>query len=112
MNKISAKTFLFSSIVVIILLLIFDLVAWNQTKNFIVEDIRHDLKGKLSLSQALAGEIEFDNFDTEEFYKFSLEIKSITSLRTTLIDKRGFVVADSEIPVENLTGVENHLLST
>ncbi len=109
MNKISVKTFLFFSSCVIILLLIFDLVTWKQTKNFIVEGIRQDLRGKLSLSQALAGEIEFDQFDKVEFYKFSVGIKSITSLRTTLIDKKGLVVADSEIPVENLIDVENHL---
>lgn len=109
MNKISVKTFLYFSTTVIILLLIFDLVAWNQTKDFIVEGIRQDLKGKLSLSQALAGEIEFDRFDKEEFHNFSLGIKSITALRTTLIDKKGLVVADSEIPVENLTEVGNHL---
>ncbi len=109
MQKISFKTYLFGLGSLLTLLLIFDIFTWNHTKNFIIRGIREDLQNRLSLSRALAGEIDFEKFDKPEFYQFSLKIKSLTSLRTTLIDKKGLVVADSEIPVAELKDVENHI---
>ena len=64
---------------------------------------------KISLSKAFIGEIEFEKLDKFEMYTSAVRIKSLTSLRTTLIDKQGWVVADSEIEPNELGGVENHL---
>jgi len=109
MKKISTKTLFFSLIGIVIALLIFDIYVWNNTKYFITNSIRLELKKKISLSKALIGEIDFEKLDKFEMYASAVQIKSLTSLRSTLIDKQGWVVADSEIEPNELDRVENHL---
>ena len=109
MKKISTKTLFFSLIGIFIALLIFDIYVWNNTKYFITNSIRREMGKKISLSKVLIGEIDFEKLDKFEMYTSAVRIKSLTSLRTTLIDKQGWVVADSEIEPNELGRVENHL---
>jgi two-component system phosphate regulon sensor histidine kinase PhoR len=109
MRKFSNKTILFSILVIILSLIIFDIYIWHHTESFLIEGIRKDMKKKLSLAKALVGDFQFDELDKNKMYQFAVEIKNMTSLRTTLIDKSGRVIADSEIPPDHLKDVENHL---
>jgi len=109
MKKFSKQTILYSILVILLSLIIFDIYIWRHTESFLVEGIRKDMKKKLSLAKALVGDFQFDEIDKNKMHQFAVEIKQMTSLRTTLIDKSGRVVADSEILPGDLKDVENHL---
>jgi two-component system phosphate regulon sensor histidine kinase PhoR len=109
MKKFSKQTILYSVLVILLSLIIFDIYIWRHTESFLVEGIRKEMKKKLSLAKALVGDFQFDEIDKNKMHQFAVEIKQMTSLRTTLIDKSGRVVADSEILPGDLKDVENHL---
>ncbi|OGB66096.1 MAG: hypothetical protein A2Y94_09435 [Caldithrix sp. RBG_13_44_9] len=109
MNKISVKTWLFTLVIIISTLLVFDIYIWNHTKSFLIEEVRKDFRKKVSLVEALIGELNSGNLQAEALYPFALKIKELTSYRTTFIDKDGRVVADSDVLPSELNNVENHL---
>ncbi len=109
MNKISQKTFLFVLIVLIISILFVDIYNWNKTKNFLIEEIRLTMRKKVSLAKSFINLDVFQARNLKQLKNFADEIKERTDYRTTLIDKTGNVLADSEIPLDTLPKVENHL---
>jgi two-component system phosphate regulon sensor histidine kinase PhoR len=109
MKNFSAKIIIYSFLVAVVFLFILDVYTWTHTKSFLIQEIREELAKKISLSKALMLDFEFQQEELIQLYQFTLEVKDLTSLRTTLIDRAGSVVADSEIKPENLTEVENHL---
>jgi two-component system phosphate regulon sensor histidine kinase PhoR len=109
MNRISSKTWIFAFIVIVFTLLLFDIYIWNHTKSFLFEEVRKDFQKKASLAKALLEDHNSENPDSVSLYRFSLKIKELTSYRTTLIDKDGRVLADSDVLPAELSTVENHL---
>ena len=109
MNKLSLKTWLFTLIIVIVSLLVFDIYIWNHTQSFLIAEVKKDFRKKVSLAEALIGELNSGNLQSETLYPFASKIKALTSYRTTFIDKDGRVVADSDVLPAQLNTMENHL---
>ncbi|MBN2366131.1 MAG: hypothetical protein EH225_09105 [Calditrichaeota bacterium] len=110
MKKFSRKTFIFAIISVIIALLVMDLYIWTHTRDFILSNLRQDLSRKVSLARQLIDVSAVEREDRQNLKEFADEIKKLTEYRTTIINKQGEVLADSEVPIEELNLVENHLL--
>ncbi len=109
MKKFVSKTFLFGIITAVIALTVMDTYIWSETQSFILSNLREELSKKVSLVKHLINQKALEEKNKEELKVFADEIKTITGYRTTLIDKQGDVLADSELPLLTLPDVENHL---
>ncbi|MEJ2634655.1 MAG: ATP-binding protein [Calditrichia bacterium] len=109
MSKISSRTLLFTILTTVFTLIVIDLYTWNHTRTFLLNGIRQDLHEKAALSLGLIDDKALENRDRVRLKQFTDEIKNLTGMRTTLIGKQGEVLADSEIPIDELNNVENHL---
>ncbi|OGC02501.1 hypothetical protein A2V82_02060 [candidate division KSB1 bacterium RBG_16_48_16] len=109
MKKLSTQSFLFGTLFVIVTLLLIDVISWTHTRSFLLREVHSDLQKKLSLSKILIDVGAFERKDLASLKTFADDIRKSTELRTTLIDKTGRVLADSEIDIEGLERVENHL---
>lgn len=92
-----------------LLVTVLDIFIWDQTKSYLIEEIKRDTHEKVNLARKILDDKAFENNETLKLKKFSDEIKSITGLRATLIDRNGNVLADSDIKIDNLKSVKNHL---
>lgn len=92
-----------------LLVTVLDIFIWDQTKSYLIEEIKRDTHEKVNLARKILDDRAFENNETLKLKKFSDEIKSITGLRATLIDRNGNVLADSDIKIDNLKSVKNHL---
>ncbi|GAB4375198.1 MAG: ATP-binding protein [Calditrichia bacterium] len=109
MKKLSGKTIFYWVAGSVITLILMDWYIWNHTKAFLINDIRNTLSKKMSFVKKQIDLKAFLAVDQEYLNQLARTIKSTTELRTTLIDKRGVVLADSEVPSDRLNTVENHL---
>ncbi len=109
MKKFSHRTWMVGILILVVMLVAFDLYFWNHTKAFLIEEIRQDFRKKVAISQVLLGTRSLQNLDPDTLYYIALEMKKLTSYRTTFIDKDGWILADSDVPPTGLSSVENHL---
>ncbi len=109
MNKFSRKTFVFAVISAAIALIVMDAYIWKHTRNFILSNLSRDLSKKISLARPLIDNTAVEQGKRQELKKVADEITRLTGYRTTIINKQGDVLADSEIPVDRLDELENHL---
>lgn len=109
MKTIPRSTILFTIVVLMISLSVIDWFIWHQTRDFIIRGIREDLRKKIALARTLVNESAFENRKHARLKRFADDVKRRTGLRTTLIDKQGSVLADSEVPLDTVRRVENHL---
>jgi two-component system phosphate regulon sensor histidine kinase PhoR len=109
MKKFASKSFLFGIITTVIALIIMDTYIWQETRTFILSNLKEELSKKVALVKHLINQKSLEDKDKEKLKAFADEIKNLTGYRTTLIDKQGDVLADSELPVSFLPQVENHL---
>jgi two-component system, OmpR family, phosphate regulon sensor histidine kinase PhoR len=110
MRNIFNKKFLyilyFTILVTIVVAVYFvDILKENQFK-----EIAKELDKKLAITRVHMDISAFEHKSYKQLKAYADEIKKSTGLRTTLIDKQGFVLADSDVPLDKLGDVENHLL--
>lgn len=110
MNKFYQKTFIYTISGAILSLIILNYYIWNNSKSFILTSLKDELGKKFSLALQLIDLNTFQKEDLRALKKYTDDIKKMTDLRTTLINKEGKVLADSELEPNELVGVENHLM--
>ncbi len=110
MNKFYQKTFIYTISGAILSLVILNYYIWNNSKSFILTSLRDELAKKFSLALQLIDLNTFQKEDLGALKKYTDDIKKLTGLRTTLINKEGKVLADSELEPDELVGVESHLM--
>ncbi len=108
MFKFSRRTFLYAQITVVLAITVMDIYFWKHTQTFILSNLQADLSKKVSLARKMIDKETFEQKDKGRLKNFADEIKNLTGYRTTLIDKNGDVLADSELPILSLENVENH----
>jgi len=94
---------------VIITLIGLDIVIWEKTKYFLIDEIKEELSLNVNLARKIISPESFFEKNKEELKIFSNSIRKATGLRTTIISKDGEVLADSEIDISELPNVENHI---
>ena len=96
-------------IIVVVVLLLVDFYIWNRTRAFLIGDVKTELAKSMGYVKTQFDLESLQRKDLVKLKQFVDLVKSTTGFRTTVIDKQGRVLADSEIPVEGLARVENHL---
>ncbi|MFZ0391092.1 MAG: ATP-binding protein [Calditrichia bacterium] len=109
MRKLTTSTLIWVLAFTLLILIAADYFVYSRTKAFIMEGIRNELSSKVSLAKSFINVDAFVQRERSELKQYANEIKSRTGLRTTLIDKQGEVIADSELPISELNSVENHI---
>ncbi|HFE63654.1 MAG TPA: hypothetical protein ENK14_04460, partial [Caldithrix sp.] len=109
MKKISTRTIIYTMIIVVVVLLLVDFYIWNRTRAFLIGDVKTELAKSMGYVKTQFDLESLQRKDLVKLKQFVDLVKSTTGFRTTVIDKQGRVLADSEIPVEGLARVENHL---
>ena len=82
----------------------------DALKDNLFKEIAYDLDKKIGITRAHMDIDAFEHKNSIELKNYADEIKLSSGLRTTMIDKRGFVLADSDVPLSKLDNVENHLM--
>ena len=82
----------------------------DALKDNLFKEIAYDLDKKIGITRAHMDIDAFEHKNSFELKNYADEIKLSSGLRTTMIDKRGFVLADSDVPLSKLDNVENHLM--
>lgn len=109
MKKISRISLLFIVIATLITLIAQDIFIWNTTRDFLYSETRKELEKNASLARAIIDLNTFQAGDRHALKIVADEIKERIGLRVTLMNFSGTVISDSEIPLEDLDKVENHL---
>lgn len=109
MKNLRKNTVLKVTITFILLMIAIDVVIWMNIESFVLESVKTETHEKINLAKKLIPDSLLKNVEYEQLKKIADEIKRLTDSRFTLIDKEGIVIADSEIPVNQLSFVENHI---
>lgn len=107
----SLSKHIFSSIAIasIAVLILLDVFIWNQIKLSLIDNIKRETHEKVNLARKVLNKNDFIHNNTNSLKAFSDEIKSLTGLRATLINREGLVLSDSDVEIEKLSEVKNHL---
>ncbi|MBN1408301.1 MAG: hypothetical protein JW956_10950 [Calditrichaceae bacterium] len=82
---------------------------YDALKYNLFKEIESELAKKIAITRAHMDIEDFENKNSPMLKVYADEIKRNTMLRTTMIDKIGYVLADSDVPLAELDSVENHL---
>ena len=96
------RLFVFFMLILFFGVTITGLVSYNYMKKWIVDNTENSLKSESALIEEYT-KLNNENIDLD---KLSKEIKRIIGRRVTIIDTRGKVVGESDLPMEKL---QNHL---
>ncbi len=107
-NKVN-PFFISSTIFVILTIVLIDLFVWNQINKQNVSDIKKSAHRQVESALKFVDIADFESGNNIHLNKSADEIKRITKLRTTFISRNGKVLGDSELSVELVDKMENHL---
>lgn len=109
MKKFSRFTINTAIIIAVTTLIFADLYLWYSTQSFLIGEIKNDMNNQVNLSRKFINNQDIINSNYENLKTIANEINELTGFRTTLISKNGEVLADSEIEIDELQEVENHI---
>ena len=110
MKNIFNKKLLYVTYFAILVTIIFSVYLVDAFKENLFKEITRDLDKKIAISETGMDIDAFEHKDSEKLKLYADELKQRSGLRTTLIDKTGNVIADSDVPLGSLKNVENHLM--
>ena len=107
----SVQTLLFSSFVgiVILSLAIFVVLASPRIYETAIVQISNDLYKQALLASSDYATALQKGMDRNTLEQMARQTAKLSGSRVTLIEKRGKVLADSDVPIEKLNSLENHL---
>lgn len=108
MRSLPNRTFQYVLLITVLILLLMDVFVWTKTKSFVFKEISAELHQQTELIRPGLNMNDLLAEDREKLKRFVDEIKSKTGNRITLINRMGEVLADSEVPLDQLPEVENH----
>lgn len=109
MKKLSNRTIVFGLLAVLTALVLTDFYVWQHTRAFFISEVQENLSKSMTYAKSQFNLENLLREDSGELKQFSDQVKSTTGFRTTIMNRQGRVLADSEIPVGELNRVENHL---
>ena len=110
MKNIFNKKLFYILYFAIFVTIIFAVYLIDALKDNLFKEIAYDLDKKIAITRAHMDIDAFEHKNSSKLKAYADEIKETSGLRTTMIDKRGYVLADSDVPLSRLDSVENHLL--
>lgn len=107
-NILNKKLFyiIYFAIFVDILLSVY---LYDALKYNLFKEIEAELDKKIAITRAHMDIDAFEHKNSPQLKAYADEIKTNSGLRSTMIDKIGYVLADSDVPLTRLDSVENHL---
>ncbi|MEJ2543028.1 MAG: histidine kinase dimerization/phospho-acceptor domain-containing protein, partial [Calditrichaceae bacterium] len=107
-NILNKKLFyiLYFALFVSILLSVY---LYDVLKYNLFDEIEAELDKKIAITRAHMDIDAFEHKNSSQLKAYADEIRKNSGLRTTMIDKIGYVLADSDVPLARLDSVENHL---
>jgi two-component system phosphate regulon sensor histidine kinase PhoR len=114
MARLLKQNLRFKLLIILVTSLFFGLVTvgsvlYYQFQSFLYDNVKESLKQSIELAEQSLDEQKVLLNDTTYLKKFVDEVSHISKCRLTIIDINGKVLADSELPTDQLTSVENHL---
>ncbi|MFH1062185.1 MAG: ATP-binding protein [Candidatus Omnitrophota bacterium] len=107
--KIQHKiTLIFITISAVILFSLFIYLS-NNLKNYTYNRIKTNLTKQLELCKTYIADMPLNNISSDEMDAIADKLGRDLGLRVTFISLDGVVVGDSELKVDELKGIENHL---
>ncbi|MCB0284565.1 MAG: HAMP domain-containing protein [Calditrichae bacterium] len=108
-NKLGFR--LLSIIIVSVFLgsLVVGIFLYQQFQDFFYHRFNVDLQKKLDIAEYSLSLNDVLDKNTEELKRFADRFAVLFNCRVTIIDSAGYVLADSEVPIDQLNIVENHL---
>jgi len=90
-------------------LIVVGYIMFNQFESYLYENIRRVLKEYVELAEQSFDASKLMQRDLQYLKQFVDEKGKAIDCRITIMNDSGEVLADSEIPIENLKKIENHL---
>ena len=109
MESLRLKTFWAALFLAIIILFSVDILIWNSAKPYFINEIKNETNDKLNLAKGILNYDELTKNNSKYLKSFVDKIKTLTGLRTTIIDKNGKILADSDIPLIKNSNLPNNL---
>jgi two-component system phosphate regulon sensor histidine kinase PhoR len=109
MKKILQNLFFRIGIFNIIVLILANILIYNIMEQFILDELRAEFEKKVALARPQIDINALEQEDQKTLKEFADRLKSLTDLRITILNRQGRVLADSDVPSEELGNVENHL---
>ena len=94
----------------IIVLILTNILIYNIMEQFILDELRTEFEKKVALARPQIDINALEQDDQKSLKEFADRLKSLTNLRITILNRQGKVLADSDVPSDELKNVENHLL--
>lgn len=110
MKNILNKKLLYIIYFAVLVTIILAIYMIDALKDNLFKEIAYDLDKKIGITRAHMDIDVFEQKNSIKLKAYADEIKKSSGLRTTIIDKKGYVLADSDVPLSRLDSVENHLL--
>jgi len=92
-----------------VVLIIMNIMILQIMEKHVLDELRLDFEKKVALARPQIDLNALQREDQSELKSFADRMKMLTQLRVTIMNRRGKVLADSDVPSENLKKVENHL---
>lgn len=106
LSKISNSTAL---LVFFASLVLFNIFVWNGIKLSILDETKNYLGNQVGLAKIYAKPEDYIKKNYSKLKESADNISRVTGLRSSLVAKDGEVLADSELDITELSGVENHI---
>ena len=90
-------------------LLIIGLILYFQFENFLTRRTRSRIQEDVMIAELLLNENQISESNSSVFKKYADGIGAILDARVTVMDPNGLVIADSEVPLDELGKLENHI---
>ncbi len=109
MESLRLKTFWAALFLVIITLFSVDILMWNSAKPYFINEIKNETNDKLNLAKGILNYNKLTKKNSKYLKSFVDKIKTLTGLRTTIIDKNGKTLANSNTPLIKNSALPNNL---
>ncbi|GAB4331812.1 MAG: ATP-binding protein [Calditrichia bacterium] len=109
MKKIRNQAFWGIISVIVVTQMMVSWYAWNNAHNFLLKEAEEDLSARMKLVRTNEIFQQFQNVLPLRLKEAADEVFRLTGLRITIIARDGKVLADSNVPLDSLSRVENHL---
>ncbi len=93
----------------LVVLVLANIMIYNIMEQFILDELRAEFEKKVALGRQQLDLKALESEDGRQLKSFADRMKELTHLRTTILNRQGKVLADSDVPAEDLKNVENHL---
>jgi two-component system phosphate regulon sensor histidine kinase PhoR len=115
MPSIIKQNLRFKLLIILVTSLFFGLITvgallYYQFQTFLYNSVKNSLQQNINLAEQSLDKTKIPLNDTTYLKQFVDQAAQILQCRLTIIDINGKVLADSEVPVDQLPLVENHLL--